>query len=117
MGRVYANFDFVIVYRPGKESGKPDALSRRPDHEPQDTQEREHRIFTGKHFAMAINFVAEEDIQQRIQKCILRDEIIAETIRRLKKGLKAEEGFRLSGEILRYKGKIYVPQFNNIRKV
>ena len=49
---------------------------------------------------MAINFVAEEDIQQRIQKCIQKDEIIAETIRRLKKGLKAEEGFRLSGEIL-----------------
>src|ERR1700753_2555028 len=65
---------------------------------------------------MAINFVAEEDIQQRIQKCIQKDEIIAETIRRLKKGLKAEEGFALSSEILQYKGKIYVPQFDDIRK-
>jgi len=65
-----ADFDLIIVYRPGKESGKPDALSRRPDHEPQETQEREHRIFTEKHFAMAINFVEEENIQKRIQECI-----------------------------------------------
>ena len=27
-----SRFDFVIVFRPGKQSGKPDALSRRPDH-------------------------------------------------------------------------------------
>ena len=27
-----SQFDFVIVFRPGKQSGKPDALSRRPDY-------------------------------------------------------------------------------------
>jgi len=27
-----SRFDFIIVFRPGKLSGKPDALSRRPDH-------------------------------------------------------------------------------------
>ena len=27
-----SRFDFVIVFRPGKQSGKPDALSRRPDY-------------------------------------------------------------------------------------
>jgi len=27
-----SKFDFVIVFRPGKEGGKPDMLSRRPDY-------------------------------------------------------------------------------------
>ena len=27
-----SKFDFVIVFRPGKDGGKPDALSRRPDY-------------------------------------------------------------------------------------
>ena len=88
---------------------KLDALSRRPDHEPQDTHEREHRIFTEKYFAMAINFVETEDIQQQIQISLEKDEIIAEIIRHLKEGKKTEEGFRLDGEILGFKGKIYVP--------
>ena len=52
-----AEFDLGKVYRPDQESGKPDALLREPDHEPQDTQEREYRIFTKRHLAMAINFV------------------------------------------------------------
>jgi len=29
-----SRFDFVIVFRPGKDQGKPDALSRRPDYSP-----------------------------------------------------------------------------------
>jgi len=27
-----SKFDFVIIFRPGKEGGKPDVLSRRPDY-------------------------------------------------------------------------------------
>jgi hypothetical protein len=30
-----SHFDFFITYRPGAQGGKPDALSRRPDHRPQ----------------------------------------------------------------------------------
>jgi len=32
-----AEFDFTITYRPGKQAGKPDALSRRVDYHPRDT--------------------------------------------------------------------------------
>jgi len=34
-----ARFDFVITFRPGKQSGKPDALSRRPDYTLGDNKE------------------------------------------------------------------------------
>src|SRR5258708_38985146 len=91
-----ASFDFIIHYSPGKDSAKPDALSRRPDHEPQDAPEHEHRIFTEKHFTMAINFVETEDIQQRIQTSLAKDEIIAEIIIRLNEGKKTEERLGLA---------------------
>ena len=30
-----SEFDFILIHRDGKSSGKPDALSRRPDHRPE----------------------------------------------------------------------------------
>lgn len=38
-------YDFVIIYRPGPQSGKPDALSRRPDHRPEGGVEDPPQIF------------------------------------------------------------------------
>jgi hypothetical protein len=35
-----SKFDFVIVFRPGKRQGKPDALSRRPDYRPRGGEDR-----------------------------------------------------------------------------
>jgi len=40
-----SRFDFVIVFRPGKEGGKPDALSRRPDYTLGDEKEARNLTF------------------------------------------------------------------------
>lgn len=39
-------FNFTISYRPGNKSGKPDALSRRPDHRPEGGQKNRLRRFS-----------------------------------------------------------------------
>lgn len=46
-----ASFDFIINFRAGKLSGKPDALSRRPDHKPDVEPEKFGAILNRSHFA------------------------------------------------------------------
>jgi RNase H-like domain found in reverse transcriptase/Reverse transcriptase (RNA-dependent DNA polymerase)/gag-polyprotein putative aspartyl protease len=40
-----AGFDFVIEHQSGKEAARSDALSRRPDHYPEDRPELTHKVF------------------------------------------------------------------------
>ena len=50
-----ANYNFKIVYRPGKREGKPDALSRRPEYRPEDgATDREQSILKPDHFRISL---------------------------------------------------------------
>ena len=49
-----ANYNFKIVYRPGKRGGKPDALSRRPEYRPEEgATHREQSILKPDHFQIS----------------------------------------------------------------
>ena len=50
-----ANYNFKIVYRPGKRGGKPDALSRQPEYRPEEgATHREQSILKPDHFQISL---------------------------------------------------------------
>ena len=50
-----ANYNFKILYRPGKRGGKPDTLSRRPDYRPEEgATHREQSILKPDHFQISL---------------------------------------------------------------
>jgi len=65
-----ASFNFKIFYRPGSRSGKPDALSRRPEYRPQEGAEHtEQSILKPEHFS--ISLVQDEPVQAKLTKRML----------------------------------------------
>jgi hypothetical protein len=81
-----ANYNFRIHYCPGKQSGKPDALSRRPDHldvtpKPQ--------IMLPKEVFVSIATEPEIELQKRIEKLLDQDESLEEILTFLQQGSEA----------------------------
>jgi hypothetical protein len=77
------NYTFHIHYRPGKQSGKPDALSRRPDHldiapEPQ--------VMLPKDIFASITTEPEITLQGCIEKLLDHDESLEEILNYLQNG-------------------------------
>jgi len=65
--QLLASFNFKIFYRPGSRSGKPDALSRRPEYRPEEGAEHtEKSILKPEHFS--ISLVQEEPVQEQLTK-------------------------------------------------
>jgi len=68
--QLLASFNFKIIYRPGSQSGKPDALSRRPEYHPEDGAEHtEQSILKPEHFS--ISLVQDEPVQEKLKKRML----------------------------------------------
>ena len=68
--QLLASFNFKIIYRPGSRSGKPDALSRRPEYRPEEEAEHtEQSILKPEHFS--ISLVLDEPVQEKLKKQIL----------------------------------------------
>jgi hypothetical protein len=78
-----ANYNFQIHYRPGKQSGKPDALSRRPDHlditpEPQ--------IMLPKEVFASVATEPEIELQNQIERLLDQDESLEEILAFMQNG-------------------------------
>jgi hypothetical protein len=107
-----ANYNFRIHYRPGKQSGKPDALSRRPDHldiapVPQ--------IMLPKEVFASIATEPEIKLQEQIEKLLDQDESLEEILTFLQLGSNApayiKKGFKdysMEAGLLFYQGRIVV---------
>jgi len=68
--QLLASFNFKIIYRPGSRSGKPDALSRRPEYRPEEGAEHtEQSILKPEHFS--ISLVQDEPVQEKLTKRML----------------------------------------------
>jgi hypothetical protein len=108
-----ANYNFRINYRPGKQSGKPDALSQRVDHldippEPQ--------VMLPKEVFIATATEPEVELQNRIEKLLDQDESLEEILTFLQNGSNApayiKKGFKdysMEAGLLFYQGRIVVP--------
>ena len=122
-----SRFDFAIRHRPGRLGGKPDAMSRRVDHEPSDKDNTNRvllspNLFYAKAARRGMTQVhGDRGLLRRIRRSKRFDEELVEAIevlqnrgpRALTKDLEdwsVEEGLML------YQGKVYVPKDEEIRR-
>jgi len=126
---VLSGFDFKIEYQPGKEGGKPDALTRRKAHMPQEGDERltqKERILLPKekYFDTSIQEMEtmrlEETSYEELRNETARNEEIQTIRRALEQGDKEMKGVALGlcqwkDQYLWHQGKIWVPNKEGIR--
>jgi hypothetical protein len=137
-----SKYDFVIVFRPGKEGGKPDALSRRPDYAEQarlgdrtmtflrpeqvDTSAIEEKLHGTMIATQSTQIELEEDkgLKQAILDALPRDPMIGEYLDHLRDPVmeRDEEATRLlepfameADGLVTRNGLIYVPTENDIK--
>jgi hypothetical protein len=114
-----ANYNFRIHYRPGKQSGKPDVLSRRPDHlnialEPQ--------IMLPREVFVSVATEPEIELQSQIENYLDQDESLEEILAFLQNRSNAptyvRKGFKdysMEAGLLFYQGRIVVPDNEDLR--
>jgi len=126
---VLSSFNFKIEYRPGKEGGKPDALTRRKADIPQEGDERltqKERILLPmeKYFNTSIQEMEtirmEETSYEELRNETAQNEEIQTIRKALERGDKEMKGVALGlcqwkDEYLWYQGKIWVPDKEGIQ--
>ncbi|CEL54026.1 hypothetical protein RSOLAG1IB_11558 [Rhizoctonia solani AG-1 IB] len=116
-----AGFHFQIMYRPGKQSTKPDALSCRANH--LEVPPRDQSMLPESVFSNIALILPEKEIQSQIEKYLDQDESLTEILEffrhkstappSVKRGFKDYE--REAGLLL-YQGRILVPDVNKLRE-
>ncbi|CCO36088.1 hypothetical protein RSOLAG1IB_11825 [Rhizoctonia solani AG-1 IB] len=116
-----SDFNFSIMYRPGKQSGKPDALSRQSDHAdiPPDNQ----FMLLQSVFANTATVIPEREIQHHIEASLHLDKSLDKILSHLQDESKApplvKRGFKdyeMEAGLLFYQGCILVPDVGTLRK-
>ena len=124
-----SQLDFKIVYRPEKEGGKPDALTRRPGYLPTEEDERNtqmEQILLPEHYFEKIKIEAIELTEfhdkngDMIRNAYGKDPQILDIKNALDKRIKKINGVALGlckwkNEHLWYEGKIWVPEDEGLR--
>jgi hypothetical protein len=116
-----AGFHFQIMYRPGKQSTKPDALSRCADH--LDIPPADQSMLPELVFANTALILPEKEIQSRIEKCLDQDESLTGILEFFQHKSTAppsvKQGFKdyeMEAGLLFYQGRILVPNVNKLRE-
>ncbi|KAF8761891.1 hypothetical protein RHS01_00317 [Rhizoctonia solani] len=114
-----AGYNFQIVYCPGKQSGKPDALSRRSDHA--DVPPAAQTMLPDPIFANVALVLPEKELQQRIESSLDQDESLEEILQFLQNESKAPpsikrafKDYQMEAGLLFYQGRIVVPDVGTL---
>ena len=122
-----SRFDYAIRHRPGRLGGKPDAMSRRPDHMP-DGEDNTGRVLLSPErlWVMALRrgmtrVSGDRALLRRIRESKAYDDEVVEAVemlkgrapRALRKGL---EEWKTEDGLLLFQGKVYVPKDEDIRR-
>jgi len=122
-----AHFDFKLTHRPGRCMGKPDALSRRPDHSKGASDNEDVVLLRPELLAIqALKGVQIEGLERDILREIRQgnqrgdqEEPVAKAARELRqaasKTVCSAEWLEEKG-LLRFRGKIYVPRNVDLRR-
>ena len=114
-----SRFDFALIHRPGRNSAKPDALSRRVDHKQGEEDNQNQVLLSPDLFHVNANTTAtgaqlvpgEGDVfLDRVRNCADQDEKVMKALKELgiSGNLRGEEWSEESGLVL-YRDKVYVP--------
>src|ERR1700753_1153854 len=119
------HYDFKIIYRPGQESGKPDALSRRHDHRDEGRVETPRTLLKEEQFEELCEIYASDaEIIEAIKEYIDKNEALKPILAFLREDhdkataevRHAMEDYTLQDNIMYRKDKIYVPANEDIKQ-
>jgi hypothetical protein len=121
-----SRFDYTLHHRPGKQSGKPDALSRRSDHERGENDNDNIVLLKPSLFRIqalkqghALVVGEEQGLLRRIRDSKDFDESVVKAVEELKRSgnnkLHGDEWSEEQGLIL-FRGKVYVPKNDELRR-
>ncbi|QRW15537.1 Retrotransposable element Tf2 protein [Rhizoctonia solani] len=115
-----AGYNFQIVYRPGKQLGKPDALSRRLDHA--NVPPANQTMLPDPVFANIAQVTPEKELQQQIKAALDQDKSLEEILQFLQNKSKAPpsikqafKDYEMEARLLFYQGQIVVPDVGTLR--
>ncbi|KAF8737683.1 hypothetical protein RHS02_06087, partial [Rhizoctonia solani] len=115
-----AGYNFQIVYCPGKQSGKPDALSRRLDHA--DVPPANQTMLPDPVFANVALVTPEKELHRQIESSLDQDESLEEILQFLQNKSKAPpsikrafKDYKMEAGLLFYQGRIVVPDVGTLR--
>ncbi|QRW23878.1 Retrotransposable element Tf2 protein [Rhizoctonia solani] len=115
-----AGYNFQIIYRPGKQSGKPDALSRRADHA--DVPPTAQTMLPEPIFANVALVTPEKELQRQIEAALDQDKSLEEILQFLQNESKAPSSikrafkdYEMEAGLLFYQGRIVVPDVGTLR--
>ncbi|KAF8701279.1 hypothetical protein RHS03_06547, partial [Rhizoctonia solani] len=115
-----AGYNFQIVYCPGKQSGKPDALSRQSDHA--DIPPANQTMLLEPVFANVALVTPEKELQRQIEAALDQDKSLEEILQFLQNESKAPpsikqafKDYQMEAGLLFYQGRIVVPDVGTLR--
>ncbi|KAF8749822.1 hypothetical protein RHS01_09855 [Rhizoctonia solani] len=115
-----AGYNFQIVYRPGKQSGKPDALSHRSDHA--NVPPASQTMLPDPVFANIALVTPEKELQRQIEDSLDQDKSLEEILQFLQNESKAPpsikkafKDYEMEAGLLFYQGRIVVPDVGTLR--
>ncbi|QRW22209.1 integrase core domain protein [Rhizoctonia solani] len=115
-----AGYNFQIVYRPGKQSSKPDALSRRADHA--NIPPADQTMLPIPVFANVALVTPEKELQRQIESSLDQDKSLEEILQFLQNESKAPpsikrafKDYEMEAGLLFYQGQIVVPDVGTLR--
>ncbi|GLB41126.1 putative retrotransposable element tf2 155 kda protein type 1-like [Lyophyllum shimeji] len=124
-----ANFDFVLHHRPGRSMGKPDALSRRPDHGDRSSDNADIVLLKPEFFTVhALQGLIAAGEEDKILRDIRRgncegahEDVVAKATAALKSacsGVRSVRSAEWSEDqgILMFQGRIYVPNIPELHR-
>ncbi|KAF8761510.1 Reverse transcriptase (RNA-dependent DNA polymerase) [Rhizoctonia solani] len=116
----HRNLEYWKDLRPGKQSGKPNALSRRLDHA--NVSPADQTMLPGPVFANVAQVIPEKELQRQIKATLDQDESLEEILQFLQNKSKAppliKRAFRdhkMEAGLLFYQGRIVVPDVGTLR--
>ena len=123
-----AEFHFKIVPKSGKTMGKPDAMSRQKQHQVSDAEDNVGQVvLKPEHFRLNAarrghaQVVPDKALLKRIRECETKDAEVVKALEQVKqlgpkllsRGL---EEWNVENDLLLFRGKVYVPHDNTLRK-
>jgi hypothetical protein len=122
-----SRFDFDLRHRPGRSMGKPDALSRRPDHGSGSADNSDIVLLDAKLFAIraleGLGMEGEEKEMLRRIRAKVKEGLVEDSVAVMVKGLKDSKARVIQGAewnvregLVYYRDRIYVPNDPELRR-